>query len=58
VRHLALRWLLDEAEESPAVRAAGAAAMRADPIAARLETRLRRLRRQQPHPQREQHHAR
>ena len=36
VRHVALRWLLDEPESSPAVRRASAAAMRADPIAATL----------------------
>src|SRR5215831_1799841 len=36
VRHLALRWLLDEPETSPAARRARAAAMRADPIAATL----------------------
>jgi hypothetical protein len=36
VRHLALRWLLDEAEDSANVRAARAAAMRVDPIAATL----------------------
>jgi hypothetical protein len=36
VRHLALRWLLDEPEDSARVRRAGAAAMRADPIAATL----------------------
>jgi hypothetical protein len=36
VRHLALRWLLDEAEGAPVVRAARAAAMRVDPIAATL----------------------
>src|SRR5215467_2791712 len=36
VRHLALRWLLDEPDGSPAVEAARAAAMRADPIAATL----------------------
>jgi hypothetical protein len=36
VRHLALRRLLDEPEDSPAVRRARAAAMRADPIAAIL----------------------
>jgi hypothetical protein len=32
VRHLALRWLLDEPEDSPEVRSALAAAMAADPI--------------------------
>ena len=32
VRHLALRWLLDESEDSPEVRSALAAAMAADPI--------------------------
>jgi hypothetical protein len=36
VRHLALRWLLDEPEDAPAVRRARAAAMRTDPIAATL----------------------
>src|ERR1700730_743245 len=36
VRHSALRWLLDEPEESPTVRAARTAAMRVDPIAATL----------------------
>ncbi|HYW26015.1 MAG TPA: hypothetical protein VE953_17715 [Terriglobales bacterium] len=36
VRHLALRWLLDEPESSPAARRARAAAMRADPIASTL----------------------
>ena len=36
VRHLALRWLLDEPEDAPTVRRARAAAMRADPIAATL----------------------
>lgn len=36
VRHLALRWLLDEPENSPAAQRARAAAMRADPIAATL----------------------
>jgi hypothetical protein len=36
VRHLALRWLLDEPETSPEARRARAAAMRADPIAATL----------------------
>ena len=36
MRHQALRWLLDEPEDSPAVRQARAAAMRADPIAATL----------------------
>jgi hypothetical protein len=36
VRHLALRWLMDEPETSRAVRRARAAAMRADPIAATL----------------------
>jgi hypothetical protein len=36
VRHLALRWLLDEPEAAPKVRRARAAAMRADPIAATL----------------------
>ena len=36
VRHLTLRWLLDEPEDSPRVRRARAAAMRADPIAATL----------------------
>lgn len=37
VRHLALRWLLDELEDSPAVRRARAAAMREPPIAAILD---------------------
>jgi hypothetical protein len=36
VRHLALRQLLDQPEDAPAVRQARAAAMRADPIAAVL----------------------
>jgi hypothetical protein len=36
VRHLSLRWLLDEPETSPAVRKARSAAMRVDPIAATL----------------------
>ena len=36
VRHLTLRWLLDEPEDAPSVRRARAAAMRADPIAATL----------------------
>lgn len=36
VRHLALRWLLDEPEDASIVRKARAAAMRADPIAATL----------------------
>jgi hypothetical protein len=36
VRHLALRRLLDERPDSPAVRSAQAAAMRSDPIAAIL----------------------
>ena len=36
VRHLALRWLLDEPEDAPIVRRARAAAMRTDPIAAVL----------------------
>jgi hypothetical protein len=36
VRHLALRWLLDEPETSTSVRRARAAAMRVDPIAATL----------------------
>lgn len=36
VRHLTLRWLLDEPEGAPRVRRARAAAMRADPIAATL----------------------
>ena len=36
VRHLALRWLLDEPEDAPEVRRALAEAMRADPIAATL----------------------
>jgi hypothetical protein len=37
VRHLALRRLLDEPEDAPAVRRAGAAAMRVAPIAPILE---------------------
>jgi hypothetical protein len=37
VRHLALRWLLDEPEDAPIVRRARAAAMRVDPIAAMLD---------------------
>lgn len=37
VRHLALRRLLDEPEDAPAVRRARAAAMRTDPIAPILE---------------------
>jgi hypothetical protein len=36
VRHLTLRWLLDEPEDAPGVRRARAAAMRTDPIAATL----------------------
>ena len=36
-RHLALRQLLDEPEDAPAVRRARAAAMRSDPIAAILD---------------------
>ncbi|MGH2596839.1 MAG: nitrogen fixation protein NifH, partial [Actinomycetota bacterium] len=36
VRHLALRWMLDEPEDAPIVRRARAAAMRTDPIAATL----------------------
>jgi len=36
VRHLALRWLLDEPEDAPIVRRARVAAMRSDPIAATL----------------------
>jgi hypothetical protein len=36
VRHLTLRWLLDEPEDASSVRRARAAAMRADPIAATL----------------------
>lgn len=36
VRHLALRWLLDEPEDAASVRRAQDAAMRADPIAATL----------------------
>jgi len=36
VRHLALRWLLDEPADAPRVRRARAAAMRTDPIAATL----------------------
>lgn len=36
VRHTALRWLLDEPADSPQVRRARRAAMRADPIAAIL----------------------
>ncbi len=41
VRHLALRWLLDEPEDAPRVRRARAAAMRADPIAATLAAQHR-----------------
>lgn len=41
VRHLALRWLLDEPEESPVARKSQAAAMRADPIAATLAAQHR-----------------
>jgi len=37
VRHLTLRWLLDEPEDAPVVRRARAAAMRSDPIAATLD---------------------
>jgi hypothetical protein len=37
VRHLALRWLLDEPEDAPIVRRARAGAMRTDPIAATLD---------------------
>lgn len=36
VRHLALRWLLDEPEDAPSVRRARAAAMRVEPIAPTL----------------------
>ena len=36
VRHLALRWLLDEPDNAPRVRRARGAAMRADPIVAIL----------------------
>lgn len=36
VRHMALRWLLDEPEDAPKVRRARSAAMRADPIASTL----------------------
>lgn len=37
VRHLALRWLLDEPEDAPRVRRARARAMRSGPIAAILD---------------------
>ncbi len=41
VRHMALRWLLDEPEDSPAARKARAAAMHSDPIAATLAAQHR-----------------